>query len=687
LRLEWLEEQQYWQRAAQMLAQQREALGGLREAVAAAAGKAEQALILLSAIPAASLAVQQQVGALRGRLQEVSAAADLALRGLRENIFRRTGFPLTSPRFFEQFQPALLADLRESLGRVAWPEGRFFAAYGWVFLLQLALAAAVVRGIHRRRGVLAASARWSFLASRPLAAGVFVGFSLLTPLYGSVLPPVWRLLMWFLTVFGVARLVGSRVHTHWQRRLLYLLAALFLLIQVLRLVGVPLPIFRLYVFFVSALGVPLCFWRARVNRATGGPRFYIWGLQLGGLTLACSAAAQVAGYSALATHLLESAIQTTFVVLLAWILGVLVRGALELAFGPVSVLSRFALIRKNSAYLCRRLALLADAAVALGTLGVALKVWRVYDTPVEALDALLSLGVSLGSHRLTVGLVLGSGAILYGAVLLSGMLQDLLLEEVYPRSRLEHGVRISMNRLVHYAVVAVGFFFAVGALGVDFKNLTIVAGAFSIGIGFGLQAIVNNFVSGLILLFEQPIRVGDVVMIDGEWAQIKKLGLRATIVQTFGRADIIVPNSELISNKVVNWTLTDRWMRLSIPVGVAYGSNVPLTLSTLEAVAESHPGVQKEPSPQVLFRTFGASSLDFELRVWVDVEHFVTIGSELHQEIDRRFREAAIEIAFPQRDLHLRTVDERARRALGSLVPVAPVPGSDPAEAAGQPAK
>ncbi|HSH70588.1 MAG TPA: mechanosensitive ion channel domain-containing protein, partial [Deferrisomatales bacterium] len=163
---------------------------------------------------------------------------------------------------------------------------------------------------------------------------------------------------------------------------------------------------------------------------------------------------------------------------------------------------------------------------------------------------------------------------------------------------------------------------------------------------------------------------------DGEWARIKKLGLRATIVQTFGRSDIIVPNSELVANKVVNWTLSDRLMRLEVPVGVAYGSDVPLTMQVLREVGAAHPEVEKEPEPQVLFRAFGGSSLDFELRVWVDADRFQAISSELHQEVDRRFREAGIEISFPQRDLHLRTVDERARRA---LVSVAGARGSAPA--------
>ena len=183
--------------------------------------------------------------------------------------------------------------------------------------------------------------------------------------------------------------------------------------------------------------------------------------------------------------------------------------------------------------------------------------------------------------------------------------------------------------------------------------------ALGIGIGFGLQSIVNNFVSGLILLFERPVRVGDFIEFGEKWAEIKKIGLRATIVQTFDQADVIIPNADLVANPVINWTLSNRRVRLIIQVGVAYGSDISLVIETLVACAKQNSHLAKEPIPQVLFLNFGESALEFELRVWVlDADDRLVVSSELHQEIDRRFREAKIEIAFPQRDLHLRSRDE-----------------------------
>ena len=213
--------------------------------------------------------------------------------------------------------------------------------------------------------------------------------------------------------------------------------------------------------------------------------------------------------------------------------------------------------------------------------------------------------------------------------------------------------------MVKYAVMLIGFLLALSTLGFEISKITIMLSALGAGIGFGLQGIVNNFVSGLILLFERPVRVGDTIEMDGKFSEIRKIGIRATTVQTRDRADLIIPNADLISNQVTNWTLRNRLARLIIPVGVAYGSDVSLVMETLMQCAQSNPKVANFPAPKALFLSFGESTLDFELRVFLrDFDHRIDVRSELHQEIDRRLREAKIEIAFPQRDVHLRRVDE-----------------------------
>jgi small-conductance mechanosensitive channel len=337
----------------------------------------------------------------------------------------------------------------------------------------------------------------------------------------------------------------------------------------------------------------------------------------------------------------------------------MINGVLEWAFRS-SPLRRTTVLYRDPDAIIRRVAGFIDVAICgLVLLPSILMIWGVYNSLEAATKGLLALGVNLGSQRISVGLVIISAGILYGSFLLSWIIQKVLIDEVLTRRRVETGVRVSIAKLAHYVLVFVGFVLALLALGFDFTKLTIILSALGVGIGFGLQAVVNNFVSGLILLFERPVRVGDYIEIGGNWAEIQKIGLRATTVQTFDQADVIIPNADLITNQVTNWTLSNRRVRLIVPVGVAYGSDVALVMETLMACGGASSNVAKTPAPQVLFLRFGESSLDFELRVWVlDAEERIKVQSELHQAIDRSFREEKIEIAFPQRDLHLRSLGE-----------------------------
>ena len=337
----------------------------------------------------------------------------------------------------------------------------------------------------------------------------------------------------------------------------------------------------------------------------------------------------------------------------------LIRGLIDWMFHRSSV-QQTALFSGTADAVIRRATILIDVAISgLVLLPGILYLWGAYDSFSEAIKGVLALGFSVGTQRITLGLVIFSAAILYVSFLASWMLQKFFMDKVLAGQGVETGVRVSIARLVHYVLIFAGFMVALFVLGFEFTKITILLSALGVGIGFGLQTVVNNFVSGLILLFERPVRVGDFIEIGGKWAEIKNIGLRATTVQTLDQADVIIPNADLVANQVVNWTLSNRRVRLIIPVGVAYGSDISLVMETLMTSATECSNVAKIPAPQVLYLNFGQSSLDFELRVWVlNAEERLTVISELHQEIDRRFREAKIEIAFPQQDLHLRSVDE-----------------------------
>lgn len=286
-------------------------------------------------------------------------------------------------------------------------------------------------------------------------------------------------------------------------------------------------------------------------------------------------------------------------------------------------------------------------------------IWGKNSTYREAIDGFWGFELMLGGQKRSLGLMMTGAIVFYCIFLGSWLLQDLIASGMFIGQHVEWGVRVSIARLINYFLLFAGLLLVIWILGFDFTKLVIVISALGVGIGFGLQSIVNNFISGLILLFERPIRVGDSLEINGMWVEVKKIGLRSTTVRSVEEADLIIPNAELVNNSVTNWTLSNRRVRVKIPVGVAYKSDVSLVMETLLLCSRQNRKVVETPAPQVLFISFGESALNFELRVWVaNTDDRLEVCSDLHKEIDRRFREAKIEIAYPQRDIHLKSLNE-----------------------------
>jgi small-conductance mechanosensitive channel len=243
-----------------------------------------------------------------------------------------------------------------------------------------------------------------------------------------------------------------------------------------------------------------------------------------------------------------------------------------------------------------------------------------------------------------------------------------LLDEKILGRQMDRGVRGSIGHLIRYLIIFIGLLLTFSLLGFSMTNVTIILSALGVGIGFGLQGIVNNFVSGLILLLERPIREGDTIVLSEQWAQVKRIGMRATIIETFDKSEMVIPNADMINNHVTNWTLSNRQVRLSVPVGVDYGSDVSLVVETILACAKDNKSVMESPAPEVLFLNLGESSLDFKLRAWLqDADDLLTVKSQLYHQILKRFREKGITIPFPQRDLHLYGVASPGIESLENL--------------------
>jgi small-conductance mechanosensitive channel len=265
---------------------------------------------------------------------------------------------------------------------------------------------------------------------------------------------------------------------------------------------------------------------------------------------------------------------------------------------------------------------------------------------------LFSLGGSTFTLWMLVYLVFFSVLLVFAA----SRINRIVAYRILANSRIDLGVRIAIGSIVKYALLTIGFVIILQTAGIDLSSITILFGALGVGIGFGLQNITNNFVSGLIILFERPIKVGDRIEVSGIAGDVVDISMRATTIVTNDNISIIVPNSEFISSTVINWSHTDRNVRFNFPVGVSYREDPLKIRELLLNIALDHPGVLKEPRPDVLFTEYGDSALMFNLRVWTSefVNRPGVLKSQLYYEISRRFREAGVEIPFPQRDIHIK---------------------------------
>ena len=270
--------------------------------------------------------------------------------------------------------------------------------------------------------------------------------------------------------------------------------------------------------------------------------------------------------------------------------------------------------------------------------------------------ATLDASLSFGSLTITFGHLVAFGVTLASAFLVSRFLRFLLEEDVYPRVALGRGVPYAISSLLHYVILFGGFVLAIFAMGVDLTRVTILAGAFGVGIGFGLQNVVNNFVSGLIMLFERPMKLGDTVQVADVSGVVERIGIRSSTLRTFEGAEVVVPNAMLISERLTNWTLTNTRRRIDVKLGVAYGTDPQKLLDLLLSVARGRRQVLAYPAPVALFLGFGESSLDFELRCWTEeFDDWVTIRSQLGLDLHRQLGDAGIEVPFPQRVVQLKT--------------------------------
>jgi len=287
-------------------------------------------------------------------------------------------------------------------------------------------------------------------------------------------------------------------------------------------------------------------------------------------------------------------------------------------------------------------------------------IWDINGSILEHLKSNLINGFAIGDIRIVPGRIIWALVIFASFLSLAGWIKTQLENKWLLMTNMNAGARNAMATIIGYILFLISVLIGLSIAGFDFGNIAIIAGALSVGIGFGLQNIVNNFVSGLILLFERPIRKGDWIVVGSTEGYVKNIQIRSTLIRTFDNSDVIVPNSELISNQVTNWMLSSKNGRAIIPVGVAYGTDIEKVRDILLELAINNDKIIQTgefTKPRVLFREFGDSSLNFELRVFLkEISGRLSMISEFNFAIDKAFREANIEIPFPQRDINLKTL-------------------------------
>ena len=447
-----------------------------------------------------------------------------------------------------------------------------------------------------------------------------------------------------------------------MRPVLYVMAAFFL-VDIVRDLVLQLSLLERVLFLLEMLAATVMLaWitrskhgqellASRLGLAIGHTRRFLFNLALVWCLVALVAGA--VGNVSLARLVGSGALLSGYLALVLIAGRRLAEGLILFAL-RVPPLVHLRMVQHHGTYLEARAHMLLRVATALAWAVGTLDYFGALRPAIAGARSVLGSSLKLGALNLSLGDVLGFVVTLYVAYLISSLIQFVLAEDVFPRLSLRAGLPYALSSLIKYTIVFIGFLLALVALGLNLDRVTVLGGALGVGVGFGLQNIVNNFVSGLIVLFERPIRVGDAVQIADVQGEVRRIGIRSTTVRSWEGAEVIVPNSQLVADRVTNWTPFDQRRRIEIKVGVAYGSAPDKVLQVLAEVGQAHPDVVTTPPPTALFLGFGASALEFQLWAWTNrLDRFGVIKSELGLAVYAAFREAGFSIPFPQQEIRL----------------------------------
>lgn len=526
-------------------------------------------------------------------------------------------------------------------------------------IMLLALVLWLVMALRKSHSLVQNPQVKSRALQRPVSASVLVTL-MATPLLYPAAPLVVRSVVVIVLLVAMLRMLTLYAdRSLWKQ--LFVITGLAIIDRLLTALSLEVLMQRLALLVLGVVTIGLLAWsmKAHVERGFGlsPPRQrYVRWLLGGGLLLSVAGVIfNILGNASLAAALQGGVVNS---VLLAAGMHAAVRVLNEMAHLTAEALER----RGVQSVIRHRSRFVHSVSSAFSWLGLA--TWVFYatvlfriDAPLlAALSAVLAAKWTIGAITLSVGRTAAFAFAVWLAFRASRITQIVLHDDVLPKFPLPRGVPNAISVIVNYGIVLVGIFIGIGILGIGLSNLALIVGALGVGIGFGLQNIVSNVVSGLILLFERPVQVGDSVQIGTISGRISHIGFRASNIRTYSGAEVIVPNSELVSTQLTNWTLSDRRRRVEIAIGVAYGTDPERVETLLIDLLKADPAVLVDPPPMVVFESFGDSALLFRIYAWV--AEFDDAPKTLHRlnvSIARVFAAESIEIPFPQRDLHIRS--------------------------------
>jgi small-conductance mechanosensitive channel len=510
------------------------------------------------------------------------------------------------------------------------------------------------------------------VASRPVSTALAISLVSMSLLFRRPVGPLSDVVA-ILALVPVFRLGVGLAQPH-IRRLMYGVTTILTLFLLVTFTPDGSFLRRLFMILVSAAGISGAIWLIRRWRRTDiVSRSYtaqvgLVGLQLATGLLVVALLANLLGWFALSQLLLQATVFSAYSAV-AWRVVSLTLNAL-VPIAPYSVVGRIlpSIARYETTFVQRTTAVIATVAVLVWSRSTLIN-FRLFDTLWEQAGLALAFTISAGGLELSVGRLMLALTILSITLPVASLVKFVLTEEILPRLPLPPGVNHTVVAIVNYTVVIVGILLAGSAAGLTATQLTVAFGALGVGIGFGLQSVVNNFVSGLILMFERPIKVGDRIETTGRLGIVTRIGMRASMIRTFDGAEVVVPNGDLISKEVINWTLSDQRRRVEVTVRVAEGSDVQTVMGVLQEVGSSHPDVLDDPAPAALMLGANDGALEFRLLAWSQVENTLKTTSDLNVQVYEALEAAGVRSAIPQRDLHVRSVAAGSALVVDRMAP------------------